>query len=99
MNALNHIISPLDKYDNITDLLYLEELIESQKVIPTVERCFERDQNQPGLRQLRDIRRNPPAPHCACRINVLRCPIWLARRKFRAGPFETAVHSLRRTGF
>jgi hypothetical protein len=34
MNALNHIISPLDKYDNITGLLYLEGLIESQKAIP-----------------------------------------------------------------
>jgi hypothetical protein len=32
MNAHNHIISPLDKYDNITDLLYLEGLIEWQKL-------------------------------------------------------------------
>ena len=70
MNALNHISSPLDKYDNITDLLYLEGLIESQKVIQTVERCFEQDQKRgeyrasvtppQKVRQLNNIHRHPP---------------------------------------
>jgi hypothetical protein len=38
----------------------LEGLIESQKAIPTMQRCFARDQKSTGLRQLGDVRRDPP---------------------------------------